>query len=260
MKSFLNVLLRALVGFIDSMLQHGAKQLPANFNDSGATSDAYHCASELTPPNESSKRFDKSESDEVHNMVLRNFLRLVREDLFRYEGKLGIGAFLLVWRHESGFRFTVLMRLTRYLHSNPLTRYGFYHVSFYLYNRTGVRHGLHIDYVTDIGGGLYIPHALNIVVNSACRIGRNCSLSQGVTLGSANRGARAGTPTIGDSVYIAPGAVVFGSISIGDNAAIGANCVVTKDVPFNGVVVGVPGKIISLDGSRGYVCNTLDKF
>jgi serine O-acetyltransferase len=103
-----------------------------------------------------------------------------------------------------------------------------------------------------------MPHALNIVINRACRIGRNCSLSQGVTLGAANRGARAGTPTVGDNVYIAPGAVVFGAISIGDNAAIGANCVVTKDVPSNGVVVGVPGKVISLAGSEGYVCNTLE--
>jgi serine O-acetyltransferase len=190
-------------------------------------------------------------------MVSRDVWLLVREDLFRYEGKLGVRAFIFVWRYEAGFRFTVLMRLACYFHSKSLTRYGVYHVFKYLYNRTCSRHGIHIDHITKIGGGLYMPHALNIVVNRACRIGRNCSLSQGVTLGAANRGARAGTPTVGDNVYIAPGAVVFGAISIGDNAAIGANCVVTKDVPSNAVVVGVPGKIISLSGSAGYVCNTL---
>ena len=102
-----------------------------------------------------------------------------------------------------------------------------------------------------------MAHAYGIIVNRRCVIGRNCNLSQGVTLGVANRGAKAGTPTIGDQVYIGPGAVIFGSIQVGDDAAIGANCVVTKDVPEKGVVVGVPGKIISHEGSEGYVNQTL---
>jgi serine O-acetyltransferase len=190
-------------------------------------------------------------------MTCKVFAQLVREDLFRYDGRLGLGAFLSAWRHEAGFRFTVLMRLTRLLHSHPLSRYGSYHLLAFLYHRSCVRHGLHINFTSDIGGGLYLPHALNIVVNRRCRIGRNCNLSQGVTLGASNRGERAGSPTVGDEVYIAPGAVVFGAITIGDGAAIGANCVVTKDVPDNGVVVGVPGKMISLDGSTGYVNHTL---
>lgn len=57
-------------------------------------------------------------------------------------------------------------------------------------------------------------------------------------------------------MYIGPGAKMFGSIKIGNNVAIGANCVVTKDIPDNAVVVGIPGKVISYEGSNGYVNRT----
>jgi serine O-acetyltransferase len=57
-------------------------------------------------------------------------------------------------------------------------------------------------------------------------------------------------------VYIGPGAKIIGAVRVGNNVAIGANCVVTKDVPDNAVVVGVPGKIISFRGSQGYVNRT----
>jgi len=71
--------------------------------------------------------------------------------------------------------------------------------------------------------------------------------------------ARPGVPTIGDNVYIGPGAKLFGAIVVGDNAAIGANCVVTHDVPENAVVVGIPGKVISYEGSQGYINNNDDE-
>jgi len=87
-------------------------------------------------------------------------------------------------------------------------------------------------------------------------IGKNCNISHQVTLGIANRGTHKGVPIIGDNVYIGPGAKIIGDINIGNNVAIGANCVVTKDVPDNAVVVGVPGKVISYEGSMGYVNKT----
>lgn len=90
-------------------------------------------------------------------------------------------------------------------------------------------------------------------------IGRNCNLSHQVTIGVSRRGARAGVPRIGDNVYIGPGAKIFGGIVLGDNAAIGANCVVTKDVPPSGVVVGIPGQVISSAGSAGYINNKTDE-
>ena len=58
------------------------------------------------------------------------------------------------------------------------------------------------------------------------------------------------------NIYIGPGAKIVGAVRIGNNVAIGANCVVTKDVPDNSVVVGIPGKVISQKGSTGYVIRT----
>jgi serine O-acetyltransferase len=56
-------------------------------------------------------------------------------------------------------------------------------------------------------------------------------------------------------VYFAPGAKAFGNIKIGNNVAIGANCVVNTDIPDNAVVVGIPGKVVSYDGADGYLYN-----
>jgi serine O-acetyltransferase len=87
-------------------------------------------------------------------------------------------------------------------------------------------------------------------------IGRNCNISPGVILGKGNRGKNRGYPTLGDNVYIGPGAKIVGGVKIGNNVAIGANCVVTKDIPDGSVVVGVPGRVISQKGSEGYVNRT----
>ncbi|MDY6895657.1 MAG: serine acetyltransferase, partial [Thermotogota bacterium] len=95
-----------------------------------------------------------------------------------------------------------------------------------------------------------------IVVNGNVSIGKNCNISPGVTLGQTNRGKNKGCPTIGDNVFIASGAKIIGNILVGNNVAIGANCVVIEDVPENSVIVGVPGKIISRNGSVGYINKT----
>lgn len=96
------------------------------------------------------------------------------------------------------------------------------------------------------------------MVSAKAIIGNNCNLSCGTVIGETFRGKRRGVPVIGNKVYIAPGAKVIGGVTIGDNVAIGTNCVVTKDIPDNAVVVGVPGRIISYDGSTGYMTRTVE--
>lgn len=118
------------------------------------------------------------------------------------------------------------------------------------------KYGISISYQTKIASGLYIGHFGGIVVNQHAVIGKNCNISHQVTIGKANRGTRKGYPVVGDNVYIGPGAKVIGSVHIGNNVAIGANCVVTKDIPENGVVVGAAGQIISSEGSTGYINRT----
>lgn len=113
--------------------------------------------------------------------------------------------------------------------------------------------GIELPNRAEIGQGLFISHAHGIIVHCDVQIGEYCNLSQEVTIGVAGRGEKAGVPKIGDRVYIAPGAKIFGSIIIGDNVAIGANAVVTKDLPDQAVAVGIPAKVISYQGSEDFI-------
>lgn len=189
-------------------------------------------------------------------MLASELRELIGEDLYRYFGDRSRSAFFKAWRYEPGFRISFWMRLCRYLSTQGWARIGIYHLARFFHHRIGVKYGVYISFDTEIGGGIYLPHACSIIVNRRCVIGRDCNLSQGVTLGATNRGERKGNPEIGNRVYVAPGAVIAGRISVGDDAAIGANAVVVKDVPAKAVVGGIPAKVISLNGSEEYVNHT----
>lgn len=103
--------------------------------------------------------------------------------------------------------------------------------------------------------GFYIGHFGGIVISAKAKIGKNCNISQNVTIGYSSRGKNQGWPTIMENVYIGPGAVVIGNIIVGENAAVGANAFVNADVPDNAVVEGVLAKTISFKGSEGYILN-----
>ena len=113
--------------------------------------------------------------------------------------------------------------------------------------------GIVLPFTAKIGKGLYIGHFGGIILGPKTVIGENCNISQGVTIGQAGRGGKQYTPVIGDRVYIGPGAKIFGGIKIGNNVAIGANAVVTTDLPDNAVAVGIPAKIVNYDSSRDFV-------
>jgi len=186
-------------------------------------------------------------------MTYPEFARLLRGDQYRYGGASGIRDFLHQYHLEPGFRFSVWMRLTAYLCKHWLRWIGAYHLARWMNMRLSLKYGFDIDFTISIGPGLYLPHYGGIVLNRRCVIGANCNLSHQVTIGIANRGELKGCPVIGDRVYIGPGAKIFGALTIGDDAAIGANAVVTRDVPANAVAAGVPARVISMKGSQGYV-------
>lgn len=92
----------------------------------------------------------------------------------------------------------------------------------------------------EIGEGLVIYHGHGTVI-APHRMGKNCAVYQGVTIGKNPRpGQEISNPTIGNHVSIYTNAVVAGGITIGDNVQIGAGAVVMKDVPANSVVIGNP--------------------
>jgi serine O-acetyltransferase len=89
---------------------------------------------------------------------------------------------------------------------------------------------------------LTIWHWGPIIINPLVRIGDNCTLYPGVLIGHKYEGALA--PQIGNNVFIGSGAKIIGAITIGSNVTIAPNTVVTKDIPDNCTVGGIPAKII----------------
>lgn len=96
------------------------------------------------------------------------------------------------------------------------------------------------------GPGLSLPHYGTIVVNDKARFGSFCRIHCSTNIGEVSGNA----PSGGDFVYIAPGAVIYGGITIGDGAAIGANSVVGTDVPAGATVAGAPATVVSRHGAR----------
>jgi serine O-acetyltransferase len=189
-------------------------------------------------------------------MRFREYRFLVRSDLHRYAGGSAASSFAYHLVLEPGFKHSFWMRTCAFAKARPLLRMWLFPLAWLVLRHHEHKYGISISYRTQVGSGLYIGHFGGIVVSPKAVIGKNCNLSQQVTLGTTNRGERTGAPTIGDNVYIGPGSKVIGNVRVGDRAAIGANCVVTRDVPDDAVVVGVPGRVISSDGSAGYVNNT----
>jgi serine O-acetyltransferase len=183
--------------------------------------------------------------------------RLVRSDLWRYGCGASFGAFWSNYWRMPGFRYTVWHRFHGLLRSRWWGRFGPRQFASWQLRRLGFIFGISLPPETVIGPGFYVGHHGGIVVHTEVRIGANCNLSHGVTIGLASRGERFGCPTIGDNVYIGPGAKIFGKITIGDRAAIGANAVVTRDVPAHKVAVGMPARLLEGSvGSDGYITHT----
>lgn len=103
-----------------------------------------------------------------------------------------------------------------------------------------------------IGPGLYIGHSGGIWVAPGAELGRDCNLSQGVTIGIGGT-VRRGAPAIGDRVWIGPKATLSGPVRVGSDAVIGANSLVVSDVPERGVMVGVPARLVSRSGSAALI-------
>lgn len=176
-------------------------------------------------------------------------VELIKSDLFRYTGDLSFRSFISTYIREPGFSFIVWLRIRTSIKSKLVGL---------ILHRKKIKLGMDIQ-TFNIGKGFYIGHWGQIFVSSEAVIGNNCNISQGVTIGVSNRGNNKGAPTIGDRVYIGPGVKIFGNIKIGNDVSIGANDVVTKDIPDNSVAVGIPARVISSDGSQGYIGNIFNK-
>jgi len=202
------------------------------------------------------RRVGRRHFSESGVLTFGELVYLINSDLYRQsKGRLGLGVLLRNLLRRAEFQYTFWLRLTGYLKEHRLWRYGWWRLAHVILRHYQYKYGILIPCQTRIGSGFYIVHFGGIVISARTVLGRNVSISPGVVIGRSVRGPRRGNAVIGDNVYIGPGAKVIGKVRVGDNVAIGANCVVTKDVPDKAVVVGVPGRVISYEGSAGYVQN-----
>lgn len=115
---------------------------------------------------------------------------------------------------------------------------------FFWYKRLGFKLKMTI-YPNTIGPGFRIYHAGDFVhVGPNVRIGRNCTMLPGVVFGNKSKISDNTLVVVGDNCYFGLGVKILGAVKIGNNVTIGANAVVTKDMPDNVIVEGIPAKII----------------
>lgn len=112
----------------------------------------------------------------------------------------------------------------------------------YKFRKISIKLGFSIP-INTFGPGLSIVHYGTIIINKNVRVGANCRMHACVNIGAS--GGRSLAPRLGDNVYIAPGAKIYGDISIPNNTAIGANAVVNKSFEKeNTIIAGIPAKVI----------------
>lgn len=163
-----------------------------------------------------------------------------------------------VFRDEV-WRYQILLRKTEY-RVNVGYKSVFHKAVAKMYQlrlqRLGMRLGFSIP-TNVFGPGLSIAHRGTIVVSRHARVGANCRIHVCVNIGTA-AGTRGQSPTIGNNVYIGPGAKVFGPIEIVDGIAVGANAVVNKSFTEPGITIGgIPARKISSKSSEEYLSRTV---
>ena len=117
---------------------------------------------------------------------------------------------------------------------------------FFLYKRLGFK--IHIViYPGTVGAGFRIYHVGGFThVGKNVQIGKNCTMLPGVVFGNKTEDEDDRPVVVGDNCYFGLDAKILGPVRIGNNVTIGANSVVTKDVPDNAIVGGVPARIIKI--------------
>ena len=165
--------------------------------------------------------------------ITRDFERINRRITFK---KLLKSLFL-----EPGFKYVFWLRITRYAFINH--RWLLFFFSRCILKHYGYKFCFDISYRAQILPGFAIGHWGYIVIGAQTVIGSNCYVRPGIIMGKKSV-YEGGYQIIGDNVEFGAGVKCVGQLTIGNNVLIGANAVVTHDIPSNAVVAGVPARIL----------------
>lgn len=130
---------------------------------------------------------------------------------------------------------------------------GHYFLARWISQRASMKTGIEIHPGATIGKGFFIDHGTGVVIGETAEIGENVTLFHGVTLGGTGKDVGKRHPTVGDNVTIYAESIVLGPINIGDNAVIGADTTVLRDIPANTTVVGTPMRIAKKRTDEGTI-------
>jgi serine O-acetyltransferase len=129
----------------------------------------------------------------------------------------------------------------------PLWRLGFRWLARWLAHWSRAWTGIEIHPGAGIGRRVFIDHGMGVVIGETAEIGDDCTLYHGVTLGGTSWNAGKRHPTLGRNVIVGAGAKILGPILVGDNAKVGSNAVVVRDVPAGATAVGIPARVTSAE-------------
>lgn len=181
---------------------------------------------------------------------------IIKSDLFRYVPESYSIKTLYKGFREPGFCFLFFFRKASKYPKKSIC--GLFYRLFrrkYYY-----KFGFLIEVVTEIGPGFYIGHFGTIVISPMAKIGKNCNIAHGVTVGRIGLGSKKGAPIIGDNVWMGTNAVIVGGITIGSHVLIAPGAFVNFDVPDNSMVIGNPGTIIpKMNPVKNYIRNILEE-
>ena len=110
--------------------------------------------------------------------------------------------------------------------------------------------GIEIHPAAKIAGGVFIDHGEGVVIGETAEIEEGVVIYQGVTLGGTGKEKGKRHPTIKHHTIISAGAKILGGFTVGEYSKIGAGAVVLKEVPPYATVVGIPGKIVKINGEK----------
>lgn len=172
-------------------------------------------------------------------------MKIVDADKFRWNGQIKYP------ERIAQFRFIKIKRKCEKWRDRNKIIFGLYRA---IYEHYKIKYNTDIPASCKIGKGFKIRHLGGIVFNPNVVVGNNVDCMNGVLLGKIDIGEKAGTPTIGDYVFLGTNSIVVGNITVGNNVIIAPGAYVNFDVPSNSLVIGNPGEIIRrMNMAEGYI-------